>query len=32
MAEDDEGPKGGHGAREPVLVPVRVPVKAQKRR
>lgn len=30
MAEGDEGPRGGHGAREPVLVPVRVP--AQKRR
>ena len=22
MAETDEGPKGGHGAREPVLLPV----------
>jgi TRAP-type C4-dicarboxylate transport system permease small subunit len=33
MAEDDQGPRGGHGAREPVLVPVRVavPVKARKR-
>jgi hypothetical protein len=29
MAEDDEGPKGGHGAREPVLVPVPVHVKAR---
>ncbi len=27
MADDDEGPKGGHGAREPVLVPVPVPVR-----
>jgi TRAP-type C4-dicarboxylate transport system permease small subunit len=27
MAEDDHGPRGGHGAREPVLVPVPVPVK-----
>jgi TRAP-type C4-dicarboxylate transport system permease small subunit len=24
MAEDDEGPRGGHGAREPVLIPVPV--------
>jgi TRAP-type C4-dicarboxylate transport system permease small subunit len=38
MAEDDSGPKGGHGAREPVLVPVlvssrvAVPVKARNRR
>jgi len=32
MAEEDEGPKGGHGAREPVLVPVPVPVKARNRR
>jgi TRAP-type C4-dicarboxylate transport system permease small subunit len=33
MAEDDQGPTGGHGAREPVLVPVRVavPVKARNR-
>jgi TRAP-type C4-dicarboxylate transport system permease small subunit len=31
MAEDDQGPKGGHGAREPVLVPVPVPVKARRR-
>ncbi|MDX5401097.1 MAG: hypothetical protein LPJ93_01745 [Rhodobacterales bacterium] len=30
MAETDGGPKGGHGAREPVLVPVRVPVKARR--
>ncbi|MFM7443713.1 MAG: hypothetical protein ACKO2N_07340 [Tabrizicola sp.] len=30
MAEDDKGPRGGHGAREPVLIPVRVP--ARKRR
>lgn len=27
MAEDDAGPKGGHGVREPVLVPVPVHVK-----
>ncbi|MDP3194821.1 hypothetical protein [Tabrizicola sp.] len=27
MAEDDAGPMGGRGAREPVLVPVPVPVK-----
>jgi TRAP-type C4-dicarboxylate transport system permease small subunit len=26
MSEDDGGPRGGHGAREPVLVPVPVPV------
>jgi TRAP-type C4-dicarboxylate transport system permease small subunit len=26
MAEAEEGPRGGHGAREPVLVPVPVPV------
>ncbi|MBN8630336.1 MAG: hypothetical protein J0L76_05730 [Rhodobacterales bacterium] len=32
MAEDDRGPKGGHGAREPVLVPVSAPVKARSRR
>jgi TRAP-type C4-dicarboxylate transport system permease small subunit len=34
MAEDDGGPKGGHGAREPVLVPVRVavPVRARNHR
>jgi TRAP-type C4-dicarboxylate transport system permease small subunit len=34
MAEDQGGPRGGHGAREPVLVPVRVaiPVKARNRR
>lgn len=30
MAEDDSGPRGGHGAREPVLVPV--PVLARRRR
>lgn len=30
MAED-EGPKGGHGAREPVLVPVPVPVRSRRR-
>jgi hypothetical protein len=32
MAEDGEGPKGGHGARGPVLVPVPVPVKARRTR
>lgn len=32
MAEDDAGPRGGHGAREPVLVPVPVPVKSRNRR
>ena len=32
MAEDDEGPKGGHGAREPVLAPVPVHVKARRTR
>jgi TRAP-type C4-dicarboxylate transport system permease small subunit len=34
MAEDDEGPRGGHPAREPVLVPARiaVPVRARARR
>lgn len=32
MAEEDEGPKGGHGAREPVLVTVPVPLKARNRR
>lgn len=32
MAEDEEGPRGGHAAREPVLVPARVPVKPQNRR
>jgi hypothetical protein len=32
MAETDEGPKGGHGAREPVLIPVPVPVEARNRR
>jgi TRAP-type C4-dicarboxylate transport system permease small subunit len=29
MAGDDEGPRGGRGAREPVLVPVLVPVAVQ---
>lgn len=32
MAEDDAGPRGGHGAREPVLVPVPVPVASRKAR
>jgi TRAP-type C4-dicarboxylate transport system permease small subunit len=33
MAEDDQGPRGGHPAREPVLIPVPVaaPVKARNR-
>jgi TRAP-type C4-dicarboxylate transport system permease small subunit len=31
MAEDDAGPKGGHAAREAVLVPVRVTVPARTR-
>ena len=30
MAESDDGPQGGHGAREPVLVPV--PVRARRRK
>lgn len=32
MAEGEQGPKGGRGVREPVLVPVAVPVKARNRR
>lgn len=32
MAETDEGPRGGRGVREPVLVPVPVPVQARNRR
>lgn len=32
MAEADEGPKGGHGAREAVLAPVPVPVPVRNRR
>lgn len=28
MAEDGEGPRGGRGVREPVLVPVQVPATA----
>jgi TRAP-type C4-dicarboxylate transport system permease small subunit len=31
LAEDDEGPRGGHGARAPVLVPVPVPAKIRTR-
>ncbi|MCU0902715.1 MAG: hypothetical protein MUE83_02435 [Tabrizicola sp.] len=31
MAEENEGPKGGRGAREPVLVPVPVPVRNRRR-
>lgn len=30
MAEDDE-PRGGHSAREPVLIPVKVPVRNRRR-
>jgi TRAP-type C4-dicarboxylate transport system permease small subunit len=30
MAGDDAGPTGGHGAREPVLIPVLVPVRRRK--
>lgn len=32
MADPDEGPKGGRGAREPVLVPVRVAVPVAQRK
>ena len=31
MAETDEGPRGGRGVREPVLVPVPVPVRNRRR-
>jgi TRAP-type C4-dicarboxylate transport system permease small subunit len=31
MAEHDEGPHGGHGAREPVLIPVPVPPRNPRR-
>lgn len=31
MAESDEGPRGGHGIREPVLIPVPVPVRDRRR-
>lgn len=31
MAQDDEGPRGGHGARIAVLVPVTVGAKPRKR-
>lgn len=31
MAEPDEGPRGGRGVREPVLVPVPVPVRNRRR-
>ena len=31
MAEKDEGPRGGRGVREPVLVPVPVPVRNRRR-
>jgi TRAP-type C4-dicarboxylate transport system permease small subunit len=31
MADDGDGPKGGHGALEPVLVPVPVQVTRRKR-
>ncbi|MFC3088268.1 hypothetical protein [Tabrizicola soli] len=30
MAEEDEGPKGGHAAREPALVPVRAAAKSRR--
>ncbi|MGL6208917.1 MAG: hypothetical protein ACRC14_03700 [Paracoccaceae bacterium] len=30
MADDGDGPQGGHGAREPVLVPVPIPVRGRK--
>ena len=32
MAEPEEGPGGGHGAREPALVPVKVVQTAHRRR
>lgn len=32
MAEDADGPRGGKGAREPVAVPVAVPVLPRQRR
>ena len=32
LAEDDDAPRGGRGAREPVLIPVRVPVPVRNRR
>lgn len=31
MAEDDQGPRGGHGVREPALIPVRVTVSPVRR-
>lgn len=31
MGEDDDGPHGGHGRREPVLIPVPVPVRNRRR-
>lgn len=31
MADHDDGPKGGHGVREPVLIPVLVPVRNRRR-
>ncbi len=31
MADHDDGPKGGHGVREPVLIPVPVPVRNRRR-
>lgn len=31
MADSDDGPRGGHGAREPVLIPVPVPVRNRRR-
>lgn len=32
MAETDDGPQGGRGVREPVLVPVPVPVASRRHR
>ncbi|MES2816321.1 MAG: hypothetical protein V4720_15590 [Pseudomonadota bacterium] len=31
MADSDDGTRGGHGAREPVLIPVPVPVRNRRR-
>lgn len=31
LAEDDDTPRGGRGAREPVLIPVPVPVRNRRR-
>jgi len=32
MGQDDEGPRGGHGARNAVLIPVTVEIKPRQRR